>query len=142
VPVDLSSMRSFQRSVLETACRIPLGEVRSYGWVAAGAGHPGAVRAVGTALGTNPVPLIVPCHRVIRSDGSIGGYGGGLPLKRRLLRLESEIPALIGIVSTKTVCRAGCASLRGRSEAERVTFSSVEEARVAGYRRCATCRPD
>ena len=74
VPVDLSGVAPFQRDVLETARRIPFGEVRSYAWIAREIRHPQAVRAVGTALGRNPVPLLVPCHRVLRSDGGVGGY--------------------------------------------------------------------
>ena len=78
--------------------KIPLGETRSYSDIAAAVGQPQAVRAVGTANGSNPVSIIVPCHRVIRSDGSLGGYGGGLPRKRKLLATEgvlsptSELP--------------------------------------------------
>ena len=67
---------------------IPRGETRSYAWIAKRIGKPGAVRAVGTACGANPVPIVVPCHRVIASDGSLGGFGGGLAMKKRLLRLE------------------------------------------------------
>ena len=67
---------------------IPHGETRSYGWVAKQIGKPKASRAVGAACGANPVPVIVPCHRVIAGDGSLGGFGGGLPMKRRLLRSE------------------------------------------------------
>ena len=79
VPVDLTTVPDFQRSVLQAAGRIPFGEARAYAWIAARIGHPRAVRAVGTALGRNPVPLILPCHRVWRSDGGLGGYifGGG-----------------------------------------------------------------
>ena len=74
VPIDLSGTPDFQRRVLEAAKRIPFGEARPYAWIAERIGHPHAVRAVGTALGRNPVPLIVPCHRVWRSDGGLGGY--------------------------------------------------------------------
>jgi len=142
VPVDLSSARPFQRAVLEAASRIPLGEVRSYRWVAAGAGNSAAVRATGSALRTNPVPLLVPCHRVIRTDGSLGGYAGGLPLKQRLLLLESRIPGLVGLVATKRVCRAGCAMEKAGDELDRVVFSSIESARASGYRPCRSCRPE
>ena len=72
--------------------RIPRGQTRSYGWVAQRIGKPRAVRAVGAACGANPVPVIIPCHRVIASDGSLGGFGGGLPMKRRLLALEKAAP--------------------------------------------------
>ena len=70
---------------------IPRGETRSYAWIAKKIGKPRAARAVGAACGANPVPIIVPCHRVIASDGSLGGFGGGLPLKRRLLKLEGAV---------------------------------------------------
>ncbi len=71
-----------------TLSRIPRGETRSYTWVAEQVGRPRAVRAVGQAVGANPIPLVLPCHRVLRSDGSLGGFGGGLELKKALLRLE------------------------------------------------------
>jgi methylated-DNA-[protein]-cysteine S-methyltransferase len=74
--------------VLAAISKIPFGETRSYGWVARAIGKPGAARAVGQALHTNPVPIIIPCHRIVASDGSLGGYGGGLPMKIKLLRLE------------------------------------------------------
>ncbi len=141
VAIDFAGMRPFQRAVLDATARIPLGEVRSYRWVAAGAGNRDAVRAAGSALRTNPVPLIVPCHRVVRTDGSLGGYAGGVALKRYLLRLESEIPDLVGRESSRRVCRLGCPASAGVAEAERVVFASIGEARAAGYRPCEACRP-
>ena len=78
----------FQRSVWSTLRTVPVGETTSYGEVAAAIGTPGAVRAVGSANGANPIVVIVPCHRVVRSDGSLGGYGGGLDRKRWLLAHE------------------------------------------------------
>ncbi len=86
--MDLSSGTSFQQKVWRALTKIPRGQTRSYAWVARQIGKPKAVRAVGAACGANPVPVIVPCHRVIASDGSFGGFGGGLPMKRQLLRLE------------------------------------------------------
>ena len=79
----------FQTRVLAELRRIPYGETRSYGEVAAALGNPKASRAVGTANGNNPIPIIIPCHRVIGSTGSLTGFGGGLPTKRYLLDLES-----------------------------------------------------
>ena len=73
---------------------IPYGETRSYGWVASHLGLPKAARAVGQALGRNPLPIIIPCHRVISSDGGLGGFGGGLGLKESLLRLERATSGL------------------------------------------------
>ena len=90
--IDWRLVSGFNRQVLQAVTRIPFGETRSYGEVAEIAGSPGAARAVGTAMSINPIALIVPCHRVIKSDGSIGGYGGGRNgqrMKRRLLDLES-----------------------------------------------------
>ncbi len=89
LPLDWSLVKPFQRAVLTAALKIPFGETRTYGWVARAIGKPRAARAVGRALATNPIPLILPCHRVVGSDGSLTGYGGGLPLKRRLLEMES-----------------------------------------------------
>lgn len=88
--LDLARLTPFQRSVLETARRIPPGSVWTYGQVARALGKPKASRAVGQALGRNPVPIVVPCHRVIASDGGLGGYsgGGGLRSKALLLQLE------------------------------------------------------
>ena len=91
VPLDLTGGTPFQQKVWRVLCSIPYGQTRSYGWVARKLGKPGAARAVGTACGANPIPIIVPCHRVIASDGSLGGYSGGLAWKRRLLRNEGVI---------------------------------------------------
>ena len=92
VPVDLSSGTGFQRKVWRALGRIPRGQTRSYAWVARKIGKPKAARAVGAACGANPVPVVVPCHRVVAGDGSLGGFGGGLPMKRRLLALEKAAP--------------------------------------------------
>ncbi len=80
----------FERAVWQTLCRVPYGNTRSYQWVAEQLGRPRAVRAVGNANGKNPFSLVVPCHRIIKSDGSIGGYTGGQPIKQRLLTLEHQ----------------------------------------------------
>ncbi len=80
----------FRKRLWRELRRIPLGQTRSYADIAAAVGKPGAVRAVGTANGSNPVSVIVPCHRVIRSDGSLGGYGGGLDNKKKLLAAEGH----------------------------------------------------
>ncbi|MCJ7513978.1 MAG: methylated-DNA--[protein]-cysteine S-methyltransferase [Anaerolineales bacterium] len=89
-PVDLSQVTSFHRQVLLAAARIPRGSVMTYGGLARALGKPRAARAVGRALATNPVPLVIPCHRVIASDGSLGGYSAsdGVSTKLRLLRFE------------------------------------------------------
>jgi len=139
VPVDISVAGPFQRSVLETALAIPFGEVRTYRWIAEKIGATRAVRAVGTALGRNPVPVIVPCHRVLRTDGGLGGYAFGLDMKRRLLSLEHDTFALVGSSTTRIVCRHGCAHERRIAEPHRIVFASVSEAKAAGYRRCRAC---
>jgi methylated-DNA-[protein]-cysteine S-methyltransferase len=87
VPLDMQGT-DFQLDVWKHLQKIPYGETRSYAQVAASIGRPKAVRAVGAANGSNPVAIIVPCHRVIGSSGKLTGYGGGLPLKKRLLELE------------------------------------------------------
>jgi len=87
--LDLSRATRFQREVWEITRLIPYGETRSYGWVAKQIKRPKAVRAVGQALSKNPLPIIVPCHRVVASDGKLGGFGGGIEMKRYLLSLET-----------------------------------------------------
>ena len=92
LPLDLRLASPFRRTVVRQLASIPYGSTASYATVAAAVGKPAAVRAVGSACATNPVPLVLPCHRVVRSDGSIGQYGGGTAAKRALLDLE-RIPA-------------------------------------------------
>ncbi|GAA6527443.1 methylated-DNA--[protein]-cysteine S-methyltransferase [Intrasporangium sp. DVR] len=89
VPLDLRLAHGFRRQVLEHLREIPFGRTETYAEVAQGAGSPRAVRAVGSACATNPVPIIVPCHRVVRTDGSMGGYLGGSDAKAWLLALEA-----------------------------------------------------
>ncbi len=141
VAVDLASAPAFQARVLEEAARIPFGEVRSYAELARGIGHPRAARAVGNALGANPVPVIVPCHRIIRGDGTWGHYAFGAAMKTQLLTLERTVPALVGSASTRVVCRHGCAEEQRVADSQRVVFASVDDARSVGYRACRVCRP-
>jgi len=141
VPVDLSGAPDFQKKVLAAARRIPFGEVRPYAWVARRIGHPRAVRAVGTALGRNPVPFIVPCHRVLQTGGGLGGYLFGTDVKSRLLSLERTTPVYEGCASTHIVCRVGCIHGRHMRPDNRVVFASVEDARSIGYRPCKVCKP-
>jgi methylated-DNA-[protein]-cysteine S-methyltransferase len=89
-PLDLADAPEFFARVWTELRKVPRGETISYGELARRSGNPRAARAVGTAMATNPVPIIVPCHRVIRSDGSIGGFGGGLAMKQRMLELEKN----------------------------------------------------
>jgi methylated-DNA-[protein]-cysteine S-methyltransferase len=88
--LDLSLATAFQREVWQLTRLIPYGETRSYGWIAERLGRAGAGRAVGQALARNPLPIIIPCHRVVAKDGGLGGYSGGLAKKGYLLRLESS----------------------------------------------------
>ena len=88
--LDLSRATHFQREVWETTRLIPYGETRSYTWVAEQIKKPRAVRAAGQALGKNPLPIIIPCHRVVASDGKLGGFSGGVEMKRHLLSLETS----------------------------------------------------
>lgn len=91
LPVDLGDLAPFHRRVLDATSRVPAGRVATYTQIATRAGSPRASRAAGNALHNNPVAIIVPCHRVLRTDGSLGGYGGGLPVKEWLLRHEGAL---------------------------------------------------
>ena len=95
LPLDLAGT-DFQLRIWRALRAIPYGQTRTYGQIAKALGQPGAARAVGLANNQNPVPIIVPCHRVIGADGSLTGYGGGLPRKRRLLELEARFALLDG----------------------------------------------
>lgn len=92
-PFDLSGTTDFQRQVYEAACRIPYGQTVSYGELARTINKPGGARAVGRALGANPLPVIIPCHRIVGSDGSLTGFSGGLNSKKRLLQMEQNSAA-------------------------------------------------
>lgn len=91
LPLDWQLSRAFRRRALRAIDRIPYGKTRSYTEIARSAGNERAVRAAGTACGANPLPIVVPCHRVLRSGGALGGYGGGLPMKEALLKLEGVL---------------------------------------------------
>jgi methylated-DNA-[protein]-cysteine S-methyltransferase len=91
VPVDLSGISEFSRAVLDATAAVPFGETRTYGEIAAAIGRPGAMRAVGNALNKNPVPLIVPCHRIVPTGGGIGNYAGTPQVKERLLSIEGAL---------------------------------------------------
>ncbi|MBV9455407.1 MAG: methylated-DNA--[protein]-cysteine S-methyltransferase [Rubrobacter sp.] len=147
VSLDLSETTPFQRRVLEVVKSIPRGEVRPYSWVAREVGSPKASRAVGTALANNPVPLLVPCHRVVKNDGRVGNYAFGAGEKARLLKLEGvsldEIvrTPYIAACTTKIVCYATCRNVGRIHPENRRPFRSVREALIAGYRSCRVCRP-
>jgi O-6-methylguanine DNA methyltransferase len=153
IPLDLRGRTPFEVAVWTKALEIPRGEVRPYGWIAAEIGRPKAVRAVGTALGHNPVPLIVPCHRVVRTDGTIGQYSlGGPQNKRTILAAEGLDPEgledaarrgerLSGSTTTRIVCWPTCRHARRVQDRYRVSFRSLREAGARGYRPCKVCRP-
>ena len=88
--LDLTGATAFQQEVYEAACRIPFGETRTYGELAKEIGKPGAARAVGQALGANPIPILIPCHRVVAANGGLGGYTGGVKTKEKLLAMEKS----------------------------------------------------
>ena len=150
---DLRGRTEFQQAVLRKTREIPRGEVRPYGWVAREIGHPDAVRAVGSALADNPIPYFIPCHRVVRTDGVIGNYGGGGPeVKRQILEMEGvqlqRLETLAragfryeGVKSTRIFCFPTCYHGRRARESSFVYFHDESEARAAGYRPCKDCRP-
>jgi len=90
VPLDFSEATPFRRKIWGAIQSVPYGETKSYAWIAKQAGKPGAARAAGQAVGDNPFAVVVPCHRVIASDGGLCGFGGGLEMKRKLLALEAN----------------------------------------------------
>jgi len=149
---DLSGLTPFERAVLGKTLEIPSGEVRPYGWVAREIGRPRAVRAVGSALGRNPVPVLIPCHRVVRSDGHIGNYGLGVPMKKTLLHAEGvDIDRLerladagvrfLGSDTTGVFCVPSCVHATRIRPAHEVHFRTAAAAVSAGYRPCRHCTP-
>jgi methylated-DNA-[protein]-cysteine S-methyltransferase len=151
-PVDLSTLSPFERRVLTTLRTIPRGEVRPYAWLAREVGHPRAVRAVGNALARNPVPLILPCHRVVPTAGGVGNYRFGSRIKRVVLEREGvpvddlarfgrEGVRCLGCASTGIYCLPTCHAVRRARPENRVPFASQREAEGAGYRPCRLCRP-
>ncbi len=151
--VDLGTLTEFERAVLHKTMEIPRGEVRPYAWVAREIGRPKAVRAVGSALAHNPIPFVIPCHRVVRTDGRIGEYGAGGPeAKREVLAVEgvdaTELERLagagiryVGSDTTRIFCYPSCRHARRITAPHRVPFRSGDDAAAAGYRACLDCRP-
>lgn len=138
--------------MLRAAARIPRGQTRPYAWVARQAGRPKAVRAVGSALGRNPVPLLIPCHRVTRSDGALGDYVFGVGAKERLLRAEdvdvdeaAELARrgvrLVGSDTTGIVCYPTCGDARRIGPGHRRGFRDLAAARPPGTGRACTAAP-
>ncbi len=153
IPFDLGSLSPFEQAVLRKALEIPSGEVRPYGWIAREIGRPRAVRAVGTALAKNPIPILIPCHRVIRSDGQIGNYAlGGKEKKIEILAAEGvDVAGLKEMADSKTryhgsdttriFCFPTCRHAGRISAPHKVFFPSERAALEAGYRPCKVCRP-
>jgi len=150
--LDLRGLTTLARDTLEATRRIPAGQTRPYGWVAREIGQPSTVRAVATALRRNPVPLLIPCHRVTRASGELGDYVFGAQLKEQLLRAEGlnldEVHALarenvyfLGSDTTGIVCFPTCAHARRIAREHRCGFRSIDQATRAGYRPCKQCRP-
>ncbi len=151
--LDLAGVTPFQEAVLRKTAEIPAGEIRPYGWIATEIGRPGATRAVGTALARNPVPLVVPCHRVVRSDGRLGDYSlGDRSNKGRLLEAEgldtgrlardaARGVRFVGSDTTHIFCHPTCRDARRITTRHRVEFRSTAAAAEAGYRPCRRCRP-
>jgi O-6-methylguanine DNA methyltransferase len=149
---DLRGTSEFERAVLAKAQEIPRGQVRPYAWVAGELGQPAAVRAVGAALGRNPIPVLIPCHRVVGSDGRLTGYAWGVPYKRTLLAAEGADPdelerlgrrgtRFYGSDTTRIYCYPTCAHARRVTGPHRQRFTGAAEATAAGYRPCQVCRP-
>jgi methylated-DNA-[protein]-cysteine S-methyltransferase len=151
--IDLSLAASpFQQKVLSKLQEVPRGAVISYQALGAAAGAPKGARAVGNAMHNNPVPIYVPCHRVIASDGGLGGYGGGALRKLQLLRSEGfalgdrdvKIPnsAVWGHRQTKIYCRTNCPTAARVDRSRILFFAGPNDAKRAGLRACKICRPD
>jgi O-6-methylguanine DNA methyltransferase len=149
---DLRGLSEFEEAVLRKALEIPRGEIRPYAWIAREIGRPKAVRATGSALGHNPVPILIPCHRVVRSDGQIGNYALGPAMKHELLSAEdvdldeaSRLAAAgvhyLASDTTGVVCYPSCHHARRITPAHRVPFGTMARAVEASYRPCRDCRP-
>ncbi len=152
LPLDLEGLTPFEQKVLFLLRQIPRGEVRPYFWLAREAGNPRAVRAVGTALARNPVPFLLPCHRVVPASGGVGNYAFGSPMKRALLEREGvpveELDDLarggvhyLGCRSTGIYCFPTCRDARRMKPENRMPFRNTAQAADLGYRPCRHCRP-
>lgn len=151
-PVTLEGLTEFEKTVLEHLARIPTGEVRPYAWLAREVGRPKAIRAVGTVMARNPVPFLMPCHRLVPSTGGVGNYYYGPEMKWTLLEREG-IPRenlanwkqrgvrFIGSRTTGIYCYPTCRDARRVQPQHRLEFSSTEDAANGGCRPCKHCRP-
>lgn len=149
---DLRGLTEFERAVLLKALEIPHGEVRPYNWIAREIERPKAVRAVGAALGHNPIPLLIPCHRVVHSDGHVGNYIFGSATKHAMLAAEGaapdELEALmrrgvryLGDPVDGTFCYPSCGHMHLRHDKQYIYFHSDRDAVAAGFAACENCRP-
>lgn len=152
VPIALDGLSAFEQTVLRHLRRIPRGEVRPYAWLAREAGRPRAARAVGTIMARNPMPFLLPCHRVVPTAGGVGNYGYGPGMKRTLLEREGlsledlEVferrgVRYVGSLTTGIYCYPTCRDARRINRENRVPFASAAEAEAQGYRPCRHCRP-
>jgi O-6-methylguanine DNA methyltransferase len=150
-PLDYSLVDgAFQRRTLARLRQVPAGGVVTYQGLAAAIGAPSGQRAVGHAMATNPLPIFIPCHRVIRSDGTIGNYGGGVERKLQLLRAEgfrvekgTRVPseAVYGHWQSHIFCRPDCSAVRRADRKKWIIFSEARRASESGMRPCKLCRP-
>lgn len=150
--LDLDGLTPFEQKALLLLLRIPRGEVRPYFWLAREAGNPKAVRAVGTAMARNPVPLLLPCHRVVPAQGGVGNYAFGSDMKRTLLEREGvpvdELDNMarrgvryLGCKTTGIYCFPTCHDARRMKPENRLPFNDTSQAALSGYRPCQHCRP-
>ncbi len=151
-PVTLEGLTEFEKTVLEHLARIPAGEVRPYAWLAREVGRPKAIRAVGTVMARNPVPFLMPCHRLVPSTGGVGNYYYGPEMKWTLLEREGIAREnladwkqrgvrFVGSRTTGIYCYPTCRNARRIQQQHRMEFSSPEEAAENGCRPCKHCRP-
>ena len=153
LPLDFGGLTWFAGAALRKTMEIPWGEVRPYSWVAREIGRPLAVRAVGSTMARNPLPFVIPCHRVVRADGHVGEYGAGGPAAKRAMlategvdadaldRLADSGVRFLGDAVTDVFCYPSCRRARGIHDDRLVRFRSGEDALMAGYGGCPDCRP-
>lgn len=152
LPIDFRGLSDFAVAVLRKTSEVPSGEIRPYSWVATEIGRPHANRAVGSALAANPVPLVIPCHRIVRSDGHIGDYLFGTERKQKLLTHENvNVDELstnaisgrryLGSATTQIFCHPTCRNARRITPKHQRWFAATSKAFDAGYRPCKVCRP-
>ncbi len=151
-PVTLEGLTGFEQTVLEHLAKIPLGEVRPYAWLAREVGRPKAIRAVGTVMARNPVPFLMPCHRLVPSVGGVGNYYYGPEMKWTLLEREGIAREdlanwkqrgvrFVGSRTTGIYCYPTCRDARRIQDRHRMEFASADEAAANGCRPCKHCRP-